>query len=699
MKRMRLGLVCLCLFTLGAGASAQDRLKKMPGYEQYQSMRKKLGNAFKSGALNVTWVDDGKAMEFTVDGQRYHYDLATGKKTEAKKNGKGNGPGRFPGRRPPFRGRQPERGRQFTEETSPNKKWQAFYKDHNLWISSIDQKTAALPVTTEGDAAKRLKFGTASWVYGEELYQRHAMWWSPDSKKLAFYRFDESKVLDYYLTLNLTKIQNKLDVEPFSKPGQPNPVVDLLIYDLDTKKTVSVDVRSGKSFSDDVVGHYVYDIRWTPDGKELLFHRTNRWQNIMEICTANPSDGTCRVVVREEWLPSWTENSPTMEFLKDGQRFILASDRTGYRNYYLYNLDGKLLHTLTSHDQDVDRIVRVDEEQGYLYYMAHTGDNHMKMQLHRVSLTGDDDQRITDPALNHSVNLSPDGKYIVDVAQTHDKAPETRLLNSDGKVLDTLATSDLSGFEKLGLQRVELFTFTAGDGKTKLHGMLHKPSNFDPSKKYPLLVGVYAGPNTAAARESFRVPNPLTEYGFLVANIDSRSVSGRGKKIVDSIYQRLGVVEIDDQAEGVKELAKRSYVDGSRVGIYGTSYGGYASIMCLLRHPEVFHAASASSSTTDWRNYDTIYTERYMRTPQANKKGYEESNPMNYINNLKGRLMIFYGTSDNNVYPAHSLQLIAALQKAGKSFEVQVGPDRGHTAINTDRMMEFFIENLVMNKE
>jgi len=263
-----------------------------------------------------------------------------------------------------------------------------------------------------------------------------------------------------------------------------------------------------------------------------------------------------------------------------------------------------------------------------------------------------------------------------------------------------LARSDLSGFDKLGLKKAELFSYKAADGKVDLYGILHKPSTFDPGKKYPLLVSVYAGPETDGARETFVQPSALAEYGFLVASLDTRSAKGRGKRVLDSIYQNLGITEIDDQAAGVKELGKRPYVDGKRVGIFGASYGGFASAMCLARHPDVFHAAAASSSVTDFRNYDTIYTERYLGIPndEAGKKAYEKTNIMALAPQVKGRLMIFFGTADNNVHPNNSMQLIQALQKAGKSFEVQVGPDVGHAGLNQGRMMEFFIENLVVGK-
>ncbi|MBL8170457.1 MAG: DPP IV N-terminal domain-containing protein [Acidobacteria bacterium] len=676
--------------SLVSPAFAQDRLKTMPGYDQFQKMSREMAGAARLGTLQVFWKDGGKAIEYRKDGKNFRYDLATKQAAEIAALTPEGGP--QVGRRGAA---GLERGRQFDSAVSPDGARKAFYRDRNLWLGDANGENATA-LTSDGSEKDRIKYGTASWVYGEELNQITAMWWSPNSKKLAYYRFDEKQVPDYFLQLDQTKLQSKMDIEAYPKAGAPNPVVELFVYDADTKKTTQLDIRDGKPFENSVVGHYVYRVQWSPDGSELLVHRTNRRQNIMEFAACSPETGKCRVIVREEWLPSWTDNSPEMRFLKDGKRFIWNSFRTGWKNYYLYDLSGKLLATLTNHPFEVAGIAQVNEETGELFYLARSGDNPLKVQLHRVGLDGKGDTRLTDPALNHTVNVAPDGKHFVDVAQTHDIAPTTRLLAADGKVVEELAKSDLTKFDQLGLKRVELLKYKAADGATDLYGMLHFPSNFDPNKKYPLLVSVYGGPETNGARETFSSPNPLTEYGFLIATLDSRSAAWRGKRFLDAIYGKLGVTEIDDQAAGVKSLWTRSYLDKNRVGIFGTSYGGYASALALLRHPDVFQAALAASAVTAWYHYDSIYTERYMWIPQENKEGYEAGNAMNYVNNLKGRLMIYYGTADNNVHPSNSMQLIRALQTAGKSFEVQVGPDMGHSGLRADRMMEFFIENLVL---
>ena len=661
----------------------------MPGAERYATMAPRLQTALKSGAISPRWSEDGQSFEFTRDGKQFRFDVATRATTEAAAGAASGTAGRRVG--------GPARGRQATEAWTADSSRKAIFKDRNIFIQNRDG-SGERQLTTDGSESGRIKYGTASWVYGEELGQVTAMWWSPDGSKLAFYRFDERPVKDYFLQMDQTQVSGAVDIEAYPKAGTENPIVDLFVYDVAAATTTRVDARDGKPLTDDVVGHYVYGISWTKDGSELLLRRTNRRQNIMEFTACAPATGACRVIIREEWLPSWTENSPTIQWLADGKRFIWESERSGFSNYYLYDLTGRLIAPLTQRQAEVAGIVKLDEQAKQLWYYARTGDNFMKLQLHRVGLDGKGDKRLTDPAMHHTVSVAPDGKFFTDVAETHDIAPVTRLMDAAGKPVATVAASDRSAFDSAGFMPAELFTYLAADGITPLFGLLHKPSNFDPAKKYPVLFSVYAGPATNGARESFAQPMAMTEYGFLMVTLDTRSAAGRGKRALDAIYERLGEVEIDDLAAASRHLAKLPYVDGQRVGIFGTSYGGYASALALLRHPDAFAAASAMSAVTSWRHYDTIYTERYMYTPQANPAGYAKGSAMEYAKNLRGRLMIYYGTADDNVHPNNAMQLIQALQAAGKNFEVQVGPDRGHTALNPQRMMEFFIQSLVLEK-
>jgi dipeptidyl-peptidase-4 len=447
----------------------------------------------------------------------------------------------------------------------------------------------------------------------------------------------------------------------------------------------------------------------------------NRRQNVMELAAADPATGRSRVVLREEWPTGWLNEDPRLIFLRDGRRFIWESQRNGWDNFYLYDLNGTLLRPLTAHTSfEVGTLVKIDEDAGVLFYMARDGDNFLKLQLHRVGLDGTGDRRLTDPAFHHSVGscvegagprlglqpgvttpcgISPDNKQFVDVYQRHDVPPATRLVDAEsGRAVSEVARSDLSKFSSIGFRTAEMFTYMAADGRTTLHGLIQFPSGFDPRRRYPTLVNVYGGPEFAAntARETFVGPSGLAEYGFLVLSLDSRAIPGMGKRALDSIYLKLGQTEIDDMAEGVKAMANRPYFDRTRVGVFGTSYGGYVALMELLRHPDLFAAASAASPPTDWRNYDSIYTERYMWIPQENVEGYTAASAMTYVNALRGRLLLYFGTADNNVHPSNSLQLIQALERAGRSFELQVGADLGHSGVSLDRMMEFFIDHLVV---
>jgi len=769
-----------------ASPLAQDRLHSMPGYDQYQKMTALIQqNAIVSGAVTAQWAPDESSFTYTNGGKSYRFDMKTMAATENADAAAGGGVpagggargargGRAGGGAPPARGQgggqggrqagggqgggrqagggmeqaQSEmsagpvagcpsggaaRGRQADCVISPDGKRKAFYRARNLWIANEDG-SGEKQVTKDGSEATRIKYGTGSWVYGEELSQTTAIWWSPDSSKVGFYRFDESQVKDFYVQMNQTAVQDTMDVEAYPVAGAPNPKADVLVYDVASGRTTPIDARDGKPFDNSVVGYYVYAVQWSHDGGEILMDRANRRQQIVEFVACSPSTGKCRVVVHEEWLTGWLNTdasvSPnyTPRWLSDGRRFIWESERNGWKNYYLYDLaSGKLLNPITSHATfEAGSIVKLDEANNVMFYTARDGDNYLKLQLHRVGLDGRGDVRLTDPKFNHAsfgscdgaaggrrggggfggggggCDISPDNKYVVDVYQTHDQPPASQLLDAaNGKVLAQLAKSDTSKPDQIGVKRTEQYSYLAADGKTPLFGQISFPSNFDPSKKYPTLVSVYGGPvlQSSIPAENFVGPCTICEYGFLHVLVSYRGVPGLGKRAADALYLHLGVTEMDDMAEGIKALWNRPYFDKGRVGIYGTSYGGYTSATMILRHPEVVTVASASSPPTAWYHYDSIYTERYMWIPQENKEGYEAGSDMNYAKDLRGRLLIYYGTADNNVHQDNSMQLIQALQRAGKSFEVQVGPDQPHSGVNQQRMMEFFIENLVMHPE
>jgi dipeptidyl-peptidase 4 len=432
----------------------------------------------------------------------------------------------------------------------------------------------------------------------------------------------------------------------------------------------------------------------------LLLNRTNRKQNVMQLVAADPATGKCRVIAEERQPQSWAENHPEVRFLADGKRFVWSTEKNGFVNYELRNLDGKILNPITKNGFDALHLVRLDEKGKQLFYMSAGPLNPYHRQLHVVGLDGKNDRLLTDPNFGHDITLSPDGKTFVDIAQSSTAAPETRVVDLKGRVLTLLAKTDRTKFDELGLKPTEVFAYLAADGKTTLYGTIQYPSDFDPSKKYPVLLDVYGGPESSGINANFATPHRNTELGFLCVNLAGRGTNGRGKAFRDAVYGKLGVVEIDDQAAGVRALGERPYVDLKRVGVYGTSYGGYSTCMMMVRHPDLFAVGCASSSVTDFRNYDSIYTERYFGLPwkDENEAGYDAGSAVKLASNLKGHLMLYFGSSDDNVHPSNTYQLAAAIEAAGRRYDLQVGTDRGHTGMNSTRMLEYFMKYLVVGR-
>lgn len=694
-----LGAAFLVTAVLASGSGqAQSRIRDMPGYERWAAIAPQIPGSVKPGAIAPKWAADSRSFEYTLDGALWRYDVSRRVAT------------RIGAAEPPARPVQPAsgapsepaplvlaRGRGADADVrSPDGKLRAFSRDLNLYVAPTATGGAAAPeiaISRDGSAQARIRNGTGSYVYLEEFNVRSPVWWSPDSRKIAWMRYDEGAVDDYFTPLDQTKKFSRVLTQAYPHPGAANPVADLMVHDLDTGATRRMDAREGQPFANDVVGHYTWAAEWTKAGDEILVRRADRLQKVFDLAACRIDTGACRSVARETRAATWADGAAP-HFLADGRRFIWQSERTDFNNLYLYDLSGRQLATLTKHAFDVVDIVKVDERQGVLWYTARSGDNHMKVQLHRVRLDGGGERRLTDPALTHRVTVSPDGRYIIDVAQAHDRPPATQLLDDQGRRVAFVADSQTADYDRLGLKRSEMFTFTSADGQTRLHGMIDFPSDFDPARRYPVLLSVYGGPATNGASETFALPSTLTELGFLVVRMDARTAGGRGRRMLDAIYKQFTVTEVDDFAAGIRALAARPYVDPDRVGVYGTSYGGTVSAALLMRYPDLVRAAVSNSPVTDYRLYDTAYSERYLGLPDVDADAYDRAALLTYAPGLKGDLMLYFGTSDDNVHPKNALQLIRLLQSLGKSFDLQVGPDRGHTSVDQTRMMEFFIERL-----
>lgn len=692
-------LAALAALAFAAPALAQSRIKTMPGYDDWARVVPQIGGAIKSGAITPVWAGDSRSFDYTLEGVRWRFDVATRTARplgEEAAEPQSSGPAAQPSASAAS-GLVLARGRgREADVVSPDGKLRAFSRDYNIWIAPT-AGGAEKQISTDGGAQARIRNGVGSYVYLEEFAVSQPVWWSPDSSKLAYMRYDETRVDDYLLQIDHTSTLSTVLTQAYPHPGTDNPVADLVVYDLAAGQSRTMDVREGQPFGDEVVGHYAWAAQWTKDGSEILVRRADRLQKTLDLAACSPATGKCRSVVRESRPATWAQIAPP-RFLDDGKRFIWISERNDFRNLYLYDLDGRQLAQLTDHAFEVADILKVDEKSGWVWYTARSGDNHMKLQLHRVRLNGRDDVRLTDPALNHRVEISPDGRFFVDVEQAHDRPPVTRLRDVNGRSVADIAASDLTRYAAIGFRPAEMFRFTSADGKTQLHAQLQVPSGFDPAKRYPMLVSVYGGPGSNGLTENFATPSALAEYGFLILRVDARTNAGQGRRVLDQAYQQLGVIEVDDIAAGIRAAARRPYVDASRIGVYGTSYGGSVAALLLMRYPDLVQAAVANSPVADYRLYDTAYSERYLGLPDVSPSAYDRAAVLSYVDGLKGDLMLYFGASDDNVHPKNTMRIVRALQAAGRSFEIQVGPDRGHTSLDQTRMMEFFIERLLLDR-
>jgi dipeptidyl-peptidase-4 len=678
MPNRSIAILAACCFAVFASSTslAQQlprddndlRFDQLPGYANYQEIDRISRKLQRGGRVfKIRWAADAQSLLFQKSGQQLQLNLSTGTIGPAVS---GIEVASTPAS--DLESKMPVgRAEQRTREPSPDGNWLAIYRKNNVFLDSTSSNPqASLAITNAGNA--RLRFGTGCWVYGEELDQDEAMWWSDDSRKLVFYEVDESGMRDYVLTIDNVKQYTRTQVSRYPKAGSPNPKVSLWVYDLssDQKKKLSIPGPTDQ---------YLFNIRFVPNSRELLVYRTTRRQNILDVLLINVDSGVVKTIVSEQ-QNTWQHNRPELRFLADGRRFIWETERTGWKQFELRSLDGVRLNALTDNQNyPVHQIVWVDEANNWFYYSAYSDANPYNLQLHRCQLDGTNCSRITSSPLNHGdFKISPDHQFVVATRQRIDLPVATVVYDVNGREIATLAEGSSEPAKAVGLSNPELFTFTANDGQTEIYGTLHKPSNFSPTKTYPLLVEVYGGPQSEGIENTYRPANPICELGFLVATVGNRGTTGRGKAFESANYLQLGITDLDDQASAVKYLASRPYVDKNRIGIFGHSYGGYLSALALLRYPDVFQAAVAGSPVTDWRNYDTIYTERYMRLPTENPSGYDAGSCVKLARQLKGKLLLVHGLIDNNVHPSNTWQLAQALQDANKRFEMMIYPQFSH---------------------
>ena len=554
---------------------------------------------------------------------------------------------------------------------SPDGKFVAYTRGHNLFSLNIEN---GLEVQLSDDGSETIYNGWASWVYYEEILGRgsrfRAFWWSPDSSRIAFLRFDDGPVPTFPL-FSTQGTHGRLEIERYPKAGDPNPFVKLGIVPATGGKVIWADFE-------EKADHYVAWPFWLRDSSRLTVQWMNRDQTSIKICTVDPESGK-KTELYHEMQPAWVEFFEDLYFFQDGSGFLLRSDVDGWRHLYAFDLEGNLKKRLTQGEWTVTGISLVDEQNNRVFFHARKGET-TETHLYLVNLDGTGLKRITTEPGSHRGSVSPQGTFVIDRFSSFEAPSRQNLIRSDDTLIRNIDDSRTASLEEYTFGKKELFTVSTEDGKI-LPACWILPPDFDKNKTYPVLFSIYGGPGSSDVSNSYPRLNHLylAQEGIIVFSIDHRGSGHFGKKGMTLMHRNLGKWEMFDLIQGVKWLHKKPFVDKARIGITGGSYGGYTTCMALTYGADYFTHGWASSSVTDWQLYDSVYTERYMDRPVDNPEGYKMGSVMTHASKLKGILFLTHGNLDDNVHLQNTVQLVDKLMDLGKtSFEFMLYPDQKH---------------------
>jgi dipeptidyl-peptidase-4 len=557
---------------------------------------------------------------------------------------------------------------------SPDGHTVAFVRKNNLFVTDFATGRET-HLTTDGSA--KVLNGRMDWVYEEEIYGRgttRAYWWSPDSRSIAFLRVDDTPVPSYPVVDHIPYEQH-VEQWDYPKAGDPNPVVTVGVAAVAGGPLRWMDTSAYQA-SD----RLIVRVAWTPDSKHVVYAAQNRTQNWLELNVADAASGSPRRLLREDsehWISADDVDPPT--WLKDGS-FLWVSDRNGWRHVYHFAADGTLIGPVTSGKWEMRSLHGVDEARGWLYFSG-TERSAIGGDVYRVKLNGAGLQRLSAAEGTHTATFSPSMTYYVDSWSSANTPPQTRLHRSDGTELRVLEKNDVPALGEYRLSKPEFLQVKTRDGFV-MEAMMIKPPDFDPSRRYPVYQFTYGGPHTqqvrnAWGRTEYMYHQLLAQQGIIVWICDNRTASGKGSESVWPLYRNFGESELRDIEDGISWLKEQPYVDGSRIGIHGWSYGGFMTSYALT-HSRSFVMGIAGGTVSDWRDYDSVYTERYMATPDQNPEGYRKSAPRFAAANLHGALMLIHGSIDDNVHVANTLQFAYELQKAQQPFQLMLYPKSRH---------------------
>nr|WP_315162234.1 S9 family peptidase [uncultured Flavobacterium sp.] len=581
---------------------------------------------------------------------------------------------------------------------SPNGKKIAYSKENNLYVYDIASKQSTA-ITTDGKKNSIIN-GITDWVYEEEFAFVRAFDWSKDSKKVAYIRFDETEVPEFSMSIFEKNLYPTIETFKYPKAGEKNSLVSLHLYDVDSKGTKNVNLGTYTDF-------YIPRIEWTNDANVLSAKILNRHQDNLDLLFVDGTTGATKVVLNEK-DKAYIDfvDTDNLTFLKDNS-FIWTSEKDGFNHIYVYDKTGKLRKQVTKGNWEVTSYYGFDEKTNTVFYQS-TENGSINRDVYRISLDGKNKLRLSKNVGTNAATFSPNFQYYINTFSSANQ-PTTYTLNEAklGKQVQSIEDNQAlaSRLKNYNLPSKEFFVMKTAKGN-ELNAWIMKPKDFDPSKKYPVFMYQYSGPGSQQVNNEWNSYDDywfmmLTQQGYIVACVDGRGTGFKGADFKKVTQKELGKYEVEDQIDAAKVIGNYAFVDKARIGIFGWSYGGFMSSNCILKGNDVFKMAIAVAPVTNWRFYDSVYTERYMQTPQENPSGYDENSPINHVNKLKGKYLLIHGSGDDNVHVQNTMQMMEALIQANKQFDSQIYPDKNHgiyggkTRIQLyTKMTNFIKENL-----
>lgn len=577
----------------------------------------------------------------------------------------------------------------FHATLSPTANQVAYVLNNNLYVEDLDTRKAT-QITTNG-VKNELINGMCDWVYEEEFGFSKAFQWSPDGRFIAYYEFNEKAVKEFSITKYEGSLYPTEERFKYPKAGEENSKVNIFIYHVARDMKVKVDIGE----RDDI---YIPRIKWTKDPAMLSIQRMNRLQNRLELLFADAVKGKTRVVLSEA-SETFIDIKDDLTFFDDGQEFIWSSEKDGYNHLYLYDVAGNEKVQLTVGEWEVTEFYGIDAKGKNFFYQS-TEEGASQRHVYAASLNGSFKRKLTPETGRNEAQFSATKEFFINKHSSANKPPFVSLITSKGKQIRVLKDNQklAQKLEEVKLPQKEFFSFTPEHG-TPLDGWMIKPNNFDSSRKYPVMLMIYGGPSRNTVTDSWDEywksdkavwQRMLADLGYLVVSVANRGSIDHGRDFKHAVYKQLGKLETEDLIETAKYLGKQNYVNPERMGVYGWSYGGYLSSLALSKGADYFSMAIAVAPVTNWRFYDSVYTERYMRTPKENAKGYDDNSPINHVDKMAGAYLLVHGTGDDNVHFQNTVEMTEALIRANKQFDLYMYPDRDHGISGNNARLHLF---------